>query len=147
VLFNRFYQPDIDPLTRRVVPALELSSSSELRLPLRWTALLHGRVDASLALTTGVHDGLDAARAVLAGADVAMMTSALLHHGPGHVRTVEDELVAWAAEFGASGIGELRGSASQRHVADPEAFERANYIGGLVDYANSFHTAQGAGPW
>ena len=147
VLFNRFYQPDIDPMSRRVVPALELSSPSELRLPLRWTALLHGRIDASLALTTGIHAGLDAARAILAGSDVAMMTSALLRHGPSHVRTVEDGLVAWAREFGATSIGQLRGSASQQHVRDPEAFERANYVGGLVDYANSFSSSRGSGPW
>ena len=147
VLFNRFYQPDIEPLSRQVVPALELSTSAELRLPLRWTALLHGRVEASLGLTTGVHTGLDAARAVLAGADVAMMTSALLRHGARHVATVERELVAWAEEFDVAAVGELRGSASQQHVSDPEAFERANYIGGLVDYSNSFASSQGLGPW
>lgn len=147
VLFNRFYQPDIDPLTRQVEPALELSTSSELRLPLRWTALLHGRIDASLAITSGVHTGLDVARALLAGADVAMTTSALLQHGPGHVRTLEDELVAWAETYEVDAVGELRGSVSQQHVADPESFERANYIEGLVDYANSFSSAQGAGPW
>jgi dihydroorotate dehydrogenase (fumarate) len=147
VLFNRFYQPDLDPFSRRVVPAIELSTSSELRLPLRWTALLHGRVDASLAITTGVHSGLDVARGLLAGADVTMMTSALLRHGPRHVATVEAELVAWAEEFDATTVAELRGSASQRHVRHPELFERANYIEGLVDYANTFSSAQGSGPW
>jgi dihydroorotate dehydrogenase (fumarate) len=147
VLFNRFYQPDLDPLERRVVPAIELSTSSELRLPLRWIAMLHGRVDASLALTTGVHTGLDAARALLAGADVAMMTSALLRHGPGHVTTVQDELVTWAAGFGVSAVAELRGSVSQQHVRHPELFERANYIEGLISYANTFSSAQGDGPW
>ncbi|MFA9445396.1 dihydroorotate dehydrogenase-like protein [Egicoccus sp. AB-alg6-2] len=147
VLFNRFYQPDIDPFTRRVVSSLALSSPEELRLPLRWTALLHGWVDASLALTTGVHSGLDAARALLAGADVAMMTSSLLRHGPAHVATVEAELTAWARELGVTSIAELRGSASQRNVADPEAFERANYVEGLVAFANSFDSAQGGGPW
>jgi dihydroorotate dehydrogenase (fumarate) len=143
VLFNRFYQPDIDPFSRRAVPAVELSSSSELRQPLRWTAMLHGRLDASLALTTGIHTGLDVARALLAGADVAMMTSALLRHGPEHVRTVEAELVGWAEGLEATSIGELRGSASQRNVGDPEVFERANYIGGLVEYATTFWSRRG----
>jgi len=139
VLFNRFYQPDIDPRTRQVAPALELSSSSELRLPLRWTAILSGRVEASLAVTTGVHTGADAARCLLAGADVAMMTSALLVNGAEHVATVEQELVAWAAESGYESVAQLRGSVSQRHVADPTAFERANYMSALTAFTNSFH--------
>jgi dihydroorotate dehydrogenase (fumarate) len=138
VLFNRFYQPDIDPQTRKVAPALVLSSSSELRLPLRWTAILSGRVDASLAVTTGVHTGADAARCLLAGADVAMMTSALLVNGPGHVAVVERELVEWAVESGFESVAQLRGSVSQRHVADPSAFERANYMAALTGFTNSF---------
>ena len=139
VLFNRFYQPDIDPRTRKVTSALELSSSAELRLPLRWTAILSGRVEASLAVTTGVHTGADAARCLLAGADVAMMTSALLVNGARHVATVEQELVAWAAESGYESVAQLRGSVSQRHVADPAAFERANYMSTLTAFTNSFH--------
>jgi len=139
VLFNRFYQPDIDPQTRKVVPALVLSSSAELRLPLRWTAILSGRVEASLALTTGVHTGADVARSLLAGADVAMMTSALLENGPEHVATVERELVAWAVESGFESVAQLRGSVSQRHVADPSAFERANYMATLTGFTSSFH--------
>ncbi|HEY5179131.1 MAG TPA: dihydroorotate dehydrogenase-like protein [Dermatophilaceae bacterium] len=139
VLFNRFYQPDIDPLTRKVAPALELSSAAELRLPLRWTAILSGRVEASLAVTTGVHTGADVARCLLAGADVAMMTSALLVNGPEHVTAVERELVAWAAESGFESVAQLRGSVSQRHVADPSAFERANYMAALIGFTSSFH--------
>jgi len=139
VLFNRFYQPDIDPKTRKVAPALELSSSSELRLPLRWTAILSGRVEASLAVTTGVHTGADVARCLLAGADVAMMTSALLVNGPGHVAAVERELVEWAAESGFESVAQLKGSVSQRHVADPSSFERANYMSALIGFSNSFH--------
>ena len=147
VLFNRFYQPDIDPFSRHVTPSLELSTSSELRLPLRWIAMLHGRVRASLAATSGVHTGIDAAKALLAGADVVMMTSALLRNGASHVRAVEDELVTWATECGYESVSQLRGSASQRHVAEPAAFERANYIETLVSYSNTFNAAQGHGPW
>ena len=138
VLFNRFYQPDIDPQTRKVAPALVLSSSTELRLPLRWTAILSGRVEASLAVTTGVHTGADVARCLLAGAEVAMMTSALLVNGPEHVAAVERELVAWAVESGFESVAQLRGSVSQRHVADPSAFERANYMATLTGFTNSF---------
>jgi len=138
VLFNRFYQPDIDPKTRKVAPTLELSSSAELRLPLRWTAILSGRVEASLAVTTGVHTGADVARCLLAGADVAMMTSALLVNGPGHVAAVERELVEWAAESGFESVAQLKGSVSQRNVADPSAFERANYMSTLIGFTNSF---------
>ncbi|HSK92117.1 MAG TPA: dihydroorotate dehydrogenase-like protein [Euzebyales bacterium] len=147
VLFNRFYQPDLSPDTRQVVPSLELSTSHELRLPLRWIGLLYGRVRADLAATTGIHTGLDAAKALLAGATVTMMTSALLRAGPGHVRTVEQQLVAWGDEHGYASVAQLQGSASQRHIADPAAFERANYIDVLVDYANTFSSAQGQGPW
>ena len=139
VLFNRFYQPDIDPRTRKVASALVLSSSSELRLPLRWTAILSGRVEASLAVTTGVHTGADAARCLLAGAEVAMMASALVENGPDHVATVERELVEWAVESGFDSVAQLRGSVSQRHVADPSAFERANYMAALTGFTSSFH--------
>jgi dihydroorotate dehydrogenase (fumarate) len=138
VLFNRFYQPDIDPRTRKVSPALELSSSSELRLPLRWTAILSGRIESSLAVTTGVHTGADVARCLLAGADVAMMTSALLLNGAEHVATVEREVVAWAQESGFDSVAQLKGSVSQRHVSDPAAFERANYMSALTAFTNSF---------
>jgi dihydroorotate dehydrogenase (fumarate) len=147
VLFNRFYQPDLSPVTRDVSPSLELSTPAELRLPLRWIGLLHGRVGADLAATTGVHSGIDAAKALLAGATVTMMTSALLRNGPGHVRTVEEELVAWGGQYEYESVAQLRGSASQRHISDPSAFERANYIEGLVDYASTFASAQGHGPW
>jgi len=138
VLFNRFYQPDIEPKTRKVASTLVLSSSAELRLPLRWTAILSGRVESSLAVTTGVHTGADAARCLLAGADVAMMTSALVLNGPEHVAVVEGELVEWAVESGFESVSQLRGSVSQRHVADPSAFERANYMAALTGFTSSF---------
>jgi dihydroorotate dehydrogenase (fumarate) len=110
----------------------------ELRLPLRWTAILFGRVEASLAVTTGVHTGADVARCLLAGADVAMMTSALLKNGPEHVAAVERELVEWAVESGFESVAQLRGSVSQRNVADPAAFERANYMATLTGFTSSF---------
>jgi dihydroorotate dehydrogenase (fumarate) len=147
VLFNRFYQPDIDLHTLEVAPRLVLSTSEELRLPLRWIAILWGRVSASLAATTGVHTGKDVVKCLLAGADVVMMTSALLLHGPEHVRSVERELTEWIVEGDYRSVSQLKGSVSQQNVADPSSFERANYIGTLVRYANSFHTAQSWGPW
>lgn len=100
VLFNRFYQPDIDPDTLRVRPWLELSRRAEIRLPLRWRAILSGQVGASLALTGGVHSSADVARGLLAGADVTMMTSALIDQGPLHVGMVESDLATWVREMG-----------------------------------------------
>jgi dihydroorotate dehydrogenase (fumarate) len=138
VLFNRFYQPDFDVEALEVVPRLVLSSSEELRLPLRWIAILHGRLRASLAATTGVHTGQDVAKLLLAGADVTMMTSALLRHGPGHVATVEEELLAWMVEQEFKSVTEFRGSMSQLAVHNPEAFERANYMQMLTTYTSAF---------
>jgi len=130
VLFNRFYQPDLDPDSRQVEPRLELSRPWELRLPLRWIAILHPQVDgrASLAASSGVHSGIDAAKALLVGADVAMMTSALLHHGPTHIAAVENELVAWMDANDYESVDQLRGSVSYTASDDPSAFERANYL-------------------
>ncbi len=135
VLFNRFLQPDIDLATLSVQPRLRLSTSDELPLPLRWTAILHGRVRASLALSTGVHSGADAAKALLAGADVAMLASALLLHGPEHMRTVERQLVACLRGCGVASLARARGMLSQRDVPDPSAFERANYLETLAAHA------------
>ena len=134
VLFNRFYQPDLDVEALEVVACLELSTSAELRLPLRWIAILHGQVSASLAASTGVHTAEDAVKALLAGADVVMMTSALLRHGPGHVRTVEAGVRAWLARHGHHHLGEVRGRLSQRAVRDPAAYERANYLRVLASH-------------
>ncbi len=129
VLFNRFYQPDLDLETLDVVPELELSHSWELRLPLRWIAILRGRLPrTSLAASTGVYSGADVAKALLVGADVAMMTSALLRHGISRVGLVEQELLDWMQEHDYESVSQLRGSVSQGAVADPTAFERANYI-------------------
>jgi dihydroorotate dehydrogenase (fumarate) len=134
VLFNRFYQPDIDLATMTVAPDLALSTSAELRLPLRWIAILRGRVKGSLALTTGVHTHEDALKALLAGADVAMMTSALLRHGPGHVARVEANLRAWLAHRGYTSVEHVKGVMSQGASLDPEAYERANYAQTLASY-------------
>jgi dihydroorotate dehydrogenase (fumarate) len=128
VLFNRFYQPDLDIETMEVLPALELSTSTELRLPLRWIAILHRRWGISLAASTGVHTVEDVVKVLLAGADVAMMTSALLHNGPDHLRPVELGLRDWMDGHRYERIDQLRGQLSQRSVPDPATFERANYI-------------------
>jgi dihydroorotate dehydrogenase (fumarate) len=135
VLFNRFYQPDIDLDTLDVLPRVELSDPRELRLPLRWLAILRPQLPStSLAATTGVHSGHDAAKALLVGADVAMMTSALLRHGPAHLARVETELVGWLAERDYASVTQLRGSISHRAATDPTGFERANYLRTLASY-------------
>ena len=140
VLFNRFYQPDLDLETLEVTPRLVLSTSEELRLPLRWIAILYREVPASLAAPTGVHTADDAIKVLMAGADVAMMTSALLRHGPDHLRAVEGGLQDWLDEHGMQTVGHLRGMRSQRSVRDPAAWERANYITMLSDYPDQAHT-------
>ena len=129
VLVNRFYQPDIDVTTRDVVPTMELSHAWELRLPVRWTAILKPQLAgrASLAVSTGVHSGTDAAKALLAGADVAMMTSAVLRHGPEHVAEVERQLLEWMDENEFASPAKFRGSVSYSAADDPAAFERASY--------------------
>ena len=134
VLFNRLYQPDLDIEAMEVRPALELSSSTELRLPLRWIAILHRRFGVSLAASSGVHTGEDVVKVLLAGADVAMMTSALLRNGPDHLRRVEVGVGDWMDRHGYETVDQLRGQLSQRSVPDPAAFERANYIKTLASH-------------
>lgn len=128
VLFNRFYQPDLDLEALEVVPNLELSSSHELRLPLRWIAILYGRIQADFALTGGVHRATDVLKAMMAGANVAMMASALLMHGPQYVTTLLTDLKDWMEEHEYESIKLMHGSMSQQAVADTAAFERANYM-------------------
>jgi len=137
VLFNRFYQPDIDLDEMAVVPRVSLSHPSEMRLPMRWTAILRPQLGSgvSIAATSGIHSGSDAIKMLMVGADVAMMTSALLRNGPAHVRQVETEMRAWLDEHEYSSIMQLRGSASQGNVTDPGAFERAQYIRTLHSWA------------
>ena len=138
VLFNRFYQPDLDLETLAVVPRLELSNPWEMRLPVRWIAILRPRLNAaiSLALTSGAHAGTDVIKGLMVGADVVMMTSALLLHGPGHVATVEAELRAWMTDHEYVSVAQLRGSASQATIEDPGAFERANYMATLRSWTS-----------
>jgi dihydroorotate dehydrogenase (fumarate) len=140
VLFNRFYQPDLDLETLEVTPRLVLSTSEELRLPLRWIAILAGRVPASLAASTGVHTAADVVKVLMAGADVAMTTSALLRHGPEHLKVVEAGLRDWLEARGMPSVDLLRGLRSQRSVRDPAAWERANYITMLAGYPDQVHT-------
>lgn len=136
VLFNRFYQPDLDVETLEVVPNLVLSTSDELRLPLRWTAILYGRVQADLALTSGVHTAQDVVKAVMAGAKVTMLASALLHHGVGHLTHLVDGLTQWMETYEYTSIQQMCGSMSQQAVAEPAAFERANYMKALQSFDN-----------
>lgn len=128
VLFNRFYQPDFDLETMEVVPNLVLSSPHELRLPLRWTALLYGRLESDLAITSGVASHLDVIKSVMAGAAVAMSTSELLRYGEGRIGEIVQELVRWMEEHEYESIRQMQGSMSQLNVAEPAAFERANYM-------------------
>jgi dihydroorotate dehydrogenase (fumarate) len=130
VLFNRFYQPDFDLETLDVVPRVELSTPSDLRLPLRWIGILRPQLgwSVSLAATSGVHAGTDVVKALMVGADVAMMTSAILRHGPAHIARVEAELVSWMVEREYESVEQLRGSATQATSDAPAAFEHANYM-------------------
>lgn len=137
VMFNRFYQPDLDLDTFDVVNRVELSHSSELRQPLRWIAILRPILGpgVSLAATSGVHSGTDAVKALLVGADVAMMTSAILKHGPEFVHTVEQELVEWLETREYESVSQLRGAATAATMGDPTAFERANYMATLHSWS------------
>lgn len=135
VLFNRFYQPDFDLEHLNVVPNLHLSDHHELRLPLRWVALLYGRVPVDFAITSGVHTATDVLKAMMAGARVAMMASALLKHDPAeYVRDLLRNLREWMSEHEYESITQMQGSMSQRHVAEPAALERANYLQVLSSY-------------
>jgi dihydroorotate dehydrogenase (fumarate) len=134
VLFNRFYQPDFDIDSLEVVPRLTLSRSEELLLRLHWVAILFSRVKADLAVTGGVHTAQDVLKSMMAGANVAMMASALLQNGIGHAASVLRELVCWMEEHEYQSIEQMRGSMSQRSVPNPAAFERGNYMRVLSSY-------------
>lgn len=134
VLFNRFYQPDINLDSQEVSPNVLLSTPAEMRLPLRWIALLHGRIQANLAATSGVHHGSDAIKLLLAGADVTMLCSVLLKRGIDYLREIEIEMREWMEEHEFESVGQLKGSMSQLKYPDPAAFERAQYIRALRTY-------------
>ncbi len=138
VLFNRFYQPGIDLESMTVTSDIELSRPSELRLPLRWTAVLRDVVDISLAATTGVHSADDVVRVLLAGADVAMLASGLLRLGPPLVPDVLKGVSRWLDDHGYDSVAQLRGSMSLASVPDPDRWVRANYVKMLTSYESPF---------
>jgi dihydroorotate dehydrogenase (fumarate) len=136
VLFNRFYQPDFNLDALEVYPNLTLSTSYEMRLPLRWIALLYGRVAADMALSSGVHTPADVLKAMMAGAKVAMMTSALLKFGIDHTTDLIDGIRNWMEEKEYESIQQMQGSMSQKAVDQPAAFERVNYMQVLNAFGN-----------
>jgi dihydroorotate dehydrogenase (fumarate) len=135
-IFNRFYQPDIDLETLEVLPKLELSTSSEALLRIRWTALLYGRTKLSLAVTGGFHETPDILKALLAGADVVHLCSVLLKQGVGRLTEMLTEMEQWLIEHEYESISQLKGSVSQQHAIDPAAYERANYVQVLDSYSS-----------
>ncbi|MGR9115368.1 MAG: dihydroorotate dehydrogenase-like protein [Gammaproteobacteria bacterium] len=138
VLFNRFYQPDIDLDNLQVTAQLQWSRSSDVQLPLRWLALLYGRLKLSLAAVSGIREGDDVLKMILAGADAVQMCSVLLERGPGHLATIRNDLLRWLehGEFGS--IAELKGHLSQHRCSNPEVFERSNYINLLDGYSRAY---------
>jgi dihydroorotate dehydrogenase (fumarate) len=134
VLFNRFYQPDIDLDNLVVRPNVILSTPQALRLPLRWIAILYGRVRADLAATSGIHTAQDVIKMLMAGANVAMLCSVLLRHGVNHIRLIEEGLRQWMEEREYESVGQMRGSMSQIHCENPGEFERAQYIRALHSF-------------
>ena len=146
VLFNRFYQPDIDIEELAVRPNLLLSTPHDLRLPLRWIALLHGRLELDLAASGGVHRGTDVVRLLMAGASVTQVVAALLRHGPGRLATLEQELAVWMGEHDHPSVRALVGCMSQRRCPDPSEYERAQYLRVIQSYRPA-DAAAAPGPW
>jgi dihydroorotate dehydrogenase (fumarate) len=138
VLFNRFYQPDFDLDKLDVAPNLNLSSPDEIRLPLLWIAVLYGRLRASLGATRGVHTPVEVVKYLMAGADVVMTTSALLKNGIDYMTTLRDGLQTWMEMHNYASVAQMKGSMSQQNVADPTAFERANYIKTLESFKGDY---------
>ena len=135
VLFNRFYQPDIDLELLEVKPNILLSTPMAMRLPLRWIALLHGKLKASLAATSGIHRASDALKMLMAGADVTMLCSTIIRHGIPQIALIERDLVDWLEEYEYESVSQLKGSLSQKNCAEPAAFERAQYMKALTGYS------------
>jgi dihydroorotate dehydrogenase (fumarate) len=138
VLFNRFYQPDIDVEKMEVTPNFTLSTPADLRLPLHWIGILYGKLRASLAATSGVYQAQDVIKLVMAGADVTMLCSALMRHGITHIQRIEMDLIAWLQQHKHQSLRELKGVMSQQNCSDPAAFERAQYVRGLSSYTSLF---------
>jgi len=136
VLFNRFYQPDLNITDLEVVPKLELSTSADLLLPMRWIAILYDRIHTDFALTSGVHTAEDIVKAIMAGASVAMTASALVKHGIRRASSLIEELAQWMNEYDYKSVDQMRGSLNQKKVAEPAAFERANYMKALTLFDN-----------
>jgi dihydroorotate dehydrogenase (fumarate) len=134
VLFNRFYQPDINLEELEVQAKIHLSTAQDKRLPLRWIAILYGRVKADLAATSGIHSATDALKMLMVGADVTMLCSILLEKGLKTIRQIETEMSEWLADHDYQSVRQLQGSMSQKHCADPAAFERAQYMKTLLSY-------------
>ena len=134
VLFNRFYEPDIDIEELEVLPNLILSAPGDMRLPLNWIGILHDRVPVSLAATSGISKAEDVIKMLMAGADVAMLVATLLRHGIGHLKTIETDLIAWLEEHEYDTLNTLRGSMSQRSCPDPSEFERVQYMRAIQTY-------------
>lgn len=134
VLFNRFYEPDIDIEALEVTPNLVLSASHDLRLPLNWIAILYGRIPASLAATTGINKSEDVIKILMAGADVTMLVATLLRHGIGHLKTIEEEVTQWLIDHEYESLDQLRGSMSQYNCPSPSDFERVQYMKAIQSY-------------
>ncbi|SRR5579883_302016 len=134
VLFNRFYQPDINIETLEVQPNIILSTPQAMRLPLRWLSILYGRINANLAATSGIHKGQDVLKMLMAGANIAMLCSVLLRHGINHIQVIEQEMCTWMEKHEYDSIRLLQGSMSQKNCPNPSAFERAQYMRSLQTY-------------
>lgn len=137
VLFNRFYQPDIDLESLEVRPNILLSTPMAMRLPLRWVAILHGKIRASLAATSGIHRAADALKMLMAGADVTMLCSTLMRHGMRQIEAIERGMIAWMQEHEYESVKQLKGSLSQKNCAAPAEFERAQYMRAISHYKPS----------
>lgn len=134
VLFNRFYQPDIDLETLEVRPRVLLSTAHAMRLPLRWIAILYGRIKADLAATSGIHTGHDVLKMLMVGANVTMLCSVLLKYGIDRIKQVEQEMLQWMEQHEYESVNQMRGSMSQLHCPDPSTYERAQYMRAITDY-------------
>ena len=146
-MFNRFYQPDLDLEQLAVVPNLVLSNSTEMRLPLRWIAILYGRLQTDFALTSGVHNVTDVLKGIAAGASVTMVASELLRNGVGRLSVLRDGIATWLEENEYESIDQLRGSLSQINCAEPAAFERANYMRVLSSYSADYGMRSASVPY